>query len=90
MSGVTNGLSTFKRSSFRSHILNNLPHTQQKIAELDTELLVGPLSEQRYDEIMAILLPHTAISDDKLTLICSGKKEWREKHLKALNFQVFP
>jgi hypothetical protein len=62
--------------------------TQNEKVELEVELfssaLDGALTEQRYDEIMVILLPLADIPDAQATLLLFGKPEWREKHYKLL------
>jgi hypothetical protein len=67
-------------------ISTNVP-TQQEINDLDTELLFGcvqgTLTEQRYDEIIAILLPITTIPDARAGLILCSKPEWRKRHGKT-------
>jgi hypothetical protein len=66
--------------------LTKIPTPTEK-ADLDEELFVGAvrgtLTEQRYDEILAILLPLTDIPDARVGLILCGKPEWRKKHGKA-------
>lgn len=61
-----------------------IQHTQQEIDALNFELSVsssrGTLTEQRYDEIMAVLLPLASIPDAWAGLILCGKPEWRKKH----------
>jgi hypothetical protein len=59
-------------------------YTQQEIYDLGTELNLSSsletLTEQRYDEILTILLPLTDIPDARVGLILCGKPEWRKKH----------
>ncbi len=56
--------------------------------ELSLSALDGTLTEERYDELVGILLEHETMGDAAMGIIVSGKKEWREKHLKRYNYQV--
>jgi hypothetical protein len=61
--------------------------SQNETAELEAELFLGvvqgTLTEQRYDEILAVLLPYTTFPEARASLISCGKSKWREKYLTA-------
>jgi hypothetical protein len=63
-----------------------LPAQNEK-TELEVELYLGvvqgKLTEQRYDEILAVLLPLETMPEVQASLISCGKPEWRKKHGKT-------
>jgi hypothetical protein len=57
--------------------------TDAELAALDLELtltgLDGTLTEARYDEIVAVLLPHCQFIDAAMTMLTLGEVQWRQK-----------
>jgi hypothetical protein len=64
-------------------------HQIDELTKLEIELVVGAmkntLTEERYNEILDILLPTILNSPDtQATLIVCGKQEWQERRFQRL------
>jgi hypothetical protein len=66
--------------------------TQTEHDELDYELTMsaayGTLTEQRYDELVEILVTDDIRPNSLLSIILEGKPEWRGKYIKRFNIQA--
>jgi hypothetical protein len=67
------------------------PVSDERVSELYLELadLDSVLTEARYDEIVAVLLPHCQFADAAATMLSFGPKPWREKWGKVMREQDF-
>lgn len=56
---------------------------EQQLSTFERELVVeglsGRLTEQRYNEILDVLLPNTSVPDARATLKGFGEPAWRER-----------
>jgi hypothetical protein len=56
--------------------------------ELTMSSLDGTLTEQRYDELVELLMTEDIYPDAGIAIILDGKPAWRAKHVKRYNIQA--